>query len=184
MDANVLFSRTLRDWTLLLRNASGGLMFTVGASEDILAETVARLRDAHPTFSGGNIARLRRHLESQLDEIIDEFEIADWMLVEDEGDAHVRAAAVAGQFDMLLTSDRGLLADAEREKHASYEPIHPDDFFVLVFDSAPEVVDEVMGLQLRYFMNRDGEADLPRWMENSGCPNMAERLREHLRSQM
>lgn len=40
VDANVLFSKTLRDWLFLLRHETQGQMYTVLATEDIIAETV------------------------------------------------------------------------------------------------------------------------------------------------
>ena len=49
-DANVLFSRTLRDWLFLL--AHRGRLYTVHSTEDILAETMAKYRivNSAPTF--------------------------------------------------------------------------------------------------------------------------------------
>lgn len=52
VDANVLFSRTLRDWLFLLRNETEGGMFTVYATEDILAETLYRMRRKYPLAPG------------------------------------------------------------------------------------------------------------------------------------
>lgn len=42
VDANVLFSRTQRDWLFLLKLKSEGRIFTVSSTVDIIAETVAR----------------------------------------------------------------------------------------------------------------------------------------------
>ncbi|MFV0634758.1 hypothetical protein [Demequina sp.] len=156
----------------------------MGASEDVLAETIARYRDTHPQQSGGHIARLRQHLETQLDEVIDDYPVEQWMLVQDPGDAHVRAATTAGQFDKLLTGDHGLLQDRDREPPVPYEPISPDDFFMVVYDSSQELVDEVLVSQVSYFLKRDGEADVPRHAKAAGCPRFAKVLGELMRRRM
>ena len=49
-DANILFSRTLRDWLLLVHLDGGPIR--VHYTEDILAETVCRLRREHPSRRG------------------------------------------------------------------------------------------------------------------------------------
>lgn len=180
VDADVLFSRTLRDWLFLLRNASGGGTFTLGSSEDVLAEVIARLRDSRPNLSGASISILRQRLIEQLDELVDDFAVAPWMLERDAGDAHVRAAATAGQFEMLLTCDGVLLGDPQHHGQAHYEPIDPDQFFVLFDDSSPSTVAAVTSDQVRYFMKRDGEVDLPEALRRAGCPVFAERVNGHL----
>lgn len=58
VDANVLFSKTLRAWLFLLRHETQGQMYTVLATEDIIAETVYRYRRAHQTAPGGAITSL------------------------------------------------------------------------------------------------------------------------------
>ena len=49
IDANVLYSRTLRDWILLLEIESEARMFKVHWTEDILAEVLYRTRRKSPT---------------------------------------------------------------------------------------------------------------------------------------
>ena len=63
-DANVLFSRTLRDWLFLL--SSGGELYTVHSTPDILAETLSRYRDRFPHVTGEEVDRLATHLSQQL----------------------------------------------------------------------------------------------------------------------
>ena len=177
VDANVLFARVVRDWMFLLRNVSGGGMFTLGSSEDVLAETVARFRDSRPMATGGQITRLRLTLEESLDELQQDFSVEEWMLERDPGDGHVRGACVAGQYDMLLTFDTTLLADRDHTLGVPYEPIHPDDFFILVDESGPEYVRTVVGLQLDYLATRTPQADLAARLDTAGCPLFAQRVR-------
>lgn len=180
VDADVLFSRTLRDWLFLLRNETSGGMFTVGSTEDVLAEVISRYRDRNPSAPGRLMSKMRASLERNLDEVIDDYDVAPWMLERDDGDAHVRAACVGGAFDMLLTADKVLLGDAEVYKQIAYEPISPDDFFVLVDDSATRQVRAVTKTQCDYFMNERGEADITGALRNAGCPEFAERVNRHL----
>ncbi|MCH5643313.1 hypothetical protein [Gordonia sp. ABSL49_1] len=48
VDENVLWPKTLRDWLFLLRNATGGEMFTVCSTEDVVAEAIYTLRRKKP----------------------------------------------------------------------------------------------------------------------------------------
>lgn len=179
VDANVLFSRTLRDWVFLLKYHSHGQMFTLGSTEDVLAETFSRLRDKHPNLPGAVITRLRERIVTNLDEMIDDFIVEPWMTHGDAGDAHVRAAANAGGFGMLLTDDVGLLSERESVTGALYEPISPDDFLVLIDDSNATLVRRVTQIQLHYFMGRHGNADLTGHLRAAGCLNFAERINLH-----
>ena len=180
VDANILFSRTLRDWLFLLKLRSGGRMFTLGSTEDVLAEAIARLRDKRPDLPGRAISLLRAKLTDNLDELVDDFVIEPWMKQGDLGDAHVRAAAQARGFTMLLTADGGLLAEREEDSPALYETISPDEFFVLIDDSDPGLVRAVTRTQYDYFMKNRGEADLTQALRNAGCPSFAERVNGHL----
>jgi predicted nucleic acid-binding protein len=179
VDANVLFSRTLRDWLFLLKLRSGGIMFTLGSTEDVLAETIAKLRDKRPDVSGKTITDLRAKLIDNLDELVDDFAVEPWMSEGDVGDAHVRAAAHSGGFDMLLTADGGLLAERETESPALYETINPDEFFVLIDDSNPGLVRRVVKEELEYFVNLNGDVDLPGRLRAAGCPEFATRVNLH-----
>ena len=180
VDANVLFSRTLRDWLFLLKLRSGGRMFTLGSTEDVLAETVARLRDKWHDMPGKVVSNLRTKLVTNLEELVDDFAIEQWMMRGDVGDAHVRAAAQARGFTMLLTADRGLLAEREEDSPALYETISPDEFFVLIDDSSPDLVRAVVKEQMDHFMKTRGDADLTQALRNADCPAFAERVNGHL----
>ncbi|MEJ7647683.1 MAG: hypothetical protein WKF57_01350 [Nakamurella sp.] len=52
-DANVLHSRTLRDWLLMLMLEPTVELFTLFYTEDILAEVVTTIRRRRPDLSGG-----------------------------------------------------------------------------------------------------------------------------------
>jgi hypothetical protein len=64
-DANVLFSRTLRDWLILIQLVPGP--YTVYWTEDILAEVAYHLRKKHPDASGHVIPGIRRKITEALE---------------------------------------------------------------------------------------------------------------------
>ena len=94
-------------------------------------------------------------------------------------DAHIHAAAVACGADVLVTLNLGDFVWDENT--APYEVMHPDDFLLLVDDSSPELVAEVVGRMCAYWVGRRGEADLPGSLQLADCPQFAERVRKHLR---
>jgi len=183
VDANVLYSRVLRDWLFLLKDETGGDMFTVHATEDILAETIYRLRRNHPDAPGSLTSRIQDRIRSNLDERVSDYTVDGSYPGTDKDDAHVHAAAVASGAGFLVTADTGFtkLDDAAMEQ-LPYEVHTPDTFFVLVDNSAPLKVRAVTQRQLRYYLDKDGGADLPDRLRKAGCPNFAKRVRAHLQA--
>jgi predicted nucleic acid-binding protein len=53
VDANVLYSKTLREWLALLYLRQEDEIYSVYRTEDVLAETIHRLRRHHPHWNGG-----------------------------------------------------------------------------------------------------------------------------------
>lgn len=105
-DANVLYSRTLRDWLFLLKLESGANMFTVATTVDILSETIARPRDANPKVDGKVMADIHDRILASVDERIDSFAIDDTWGGADEGDADVHAAAKEGGINLSSPATR------------------------------------------------------------------------------
>jgi hypothetical protein len=181
VDANVLYSRTLRDWLALIYLEDAGL-FRVCWTTDILAETLHHLRKKHPNWDGAKIEAARRHIEGTfLDGRIADFVVDESFQGKDPGDAHVHAAAIACAADMLLTFNASdFLPSGIDADELSYEVWHPDEFFVLIDDSAPHVVREVTARQVKYWFEQRGEADLCRHLRDAGVPKFADRVRRHL----
>ncbi|WP_309886472.1 PIN domain-containing protein [Curtobacterium sp. 320] len=178
VDANVLCSRTLRDWTCLLRLRTDG-MFQLHTTEDVLAETIRTLRRKHPTLPGGAVTRLRAAVLGAVDELVEDFDATVAYGGSDPDDRHVHAAAEACRAHVLLTDDRGFASDDA----ANYEVYRPDDFFVLVDDSAPAAVRDVVRQQTRYWASRPDEKrrGLADALRDAGCPAFAARVESHLR---
>ena len=178
VDANVFCSRTLRDWTCLLRLHTDG-MFQLHTTEDVLAETTHTLRRLHPDRPGSAVSRLRAAILDSIDELVDDFDATVEYHGTDPDDRHVHAAAIACGAHVLLTQDRGLrTTDA-----AMYEVYRCDEFFSLVDDSAPWIVRDVVREQARYWSSRPRGArkSLPGALRDADCPTFAGRVERHLR---
>src|SRR5690606_33306366 len=123
---------------------TAGGMFTVHSSEDILAETLYRLRRSHPHAPGHMISQIHDRIVEQLDDRIVDFEIDGSFPGDDEHDAHVHAAALASGAKILLTADSDFLALPEKVLDGlTYEVHTPDYFFSLVNGAAPASVRSV-----------------------------------------
>lgn len=155
----------------------------IGISEDVIAETLYRLRRAHPKAPGRLTRSVHDRVVEQLDDRVVEYDIDDTFPGTDENDAHVHAAAVASTDGILLTSDKGFtnLADEVLDR-LPYEVHEPDSFFGLVDDSHPRAVKEVTRQQAHFMLNRDGEVDLAKRLTDAGCPTFARRVAHHLLS--
>jgi predicted nucleic acid-binding protein len=156
-------------------------MFQLYTSEDVLAETVSKLRDNHPRWDGAQTSRVRGAIMEVFDGIIEDFDGAVDYQGLDPDDFHVHAATLAANANILLTCDNGLLNQPNADE-LSYEAFHPDDFFVLVNDSAPLSVRSATLDQIRYLQRRYGDrkTKLVDSLLGSACPQFAEIARLHL----
>lgn len=175
-DANVLYSRTLRDWLFLLRNQTRSGMFTIHTTEDLVCEVGYSTRRRAPDADGRLIHRLVVSLRSNVDSIITDYPDDALYGGTDLDDRHVHSAAVAGEIDVILTNDRGLLGTTDDR----YEVSTPDEFFPLVDDSLPHVVRAVALEQATYWSGRTSARTLETALEQARCPVFAERVRGHL----
>jgi predicted nucleic acid-binding protein len=174
VDANVLYSRTLRDWLFLLRVESNGGMFQIHTSWDVINEAGDKLRNAHPEWPGGAISSLMKKIQEIFDEIITVYPGGQVEGIADEGDWHVHHAAEACHADILLTEDTGFESD---DTH--YEVYTCDEFFLEVEKSAPEVVGRVVKRQVPFWANRGGK-QLPDALRDAECPKFAEVALKHI----
>jgi hypothetical protein len=179
VDSNVWFSRTLRDWLGLLYTIAEEPPFEIRWTEDVLAELIHHLRAKHPNWEGARIVGIRDRLVGVFETgRVADFVIDGSYLGKDPHDAHMHAAALAARADILLTCN---VADFVWDENTSpYEVFHPDDFFVLIDDVAPERVAQAVIANCRYWFDKDGEAGLPTRLKAAGCPDFAERVRRHL----
>ncbi|MDR2108404.1 MAG: PIN domain-containing protein [Coriobacteriales bacterium] len=106
-DANVIYSRVLRDY--LLYSASEGLI-SITWSNAILDEAVKHLVANVPDFTeeNGNLLKTLMNDAYPLALIDPEqkhFELLDGITLPDEGDIHVLAAAIAAEADIICTAN-------------------------------------------------------------------------------
>ncbi|QAY71261.1 PIN domain-containing protein [Xylanimonas protaetiae] len=182
LDANILFSRTLRDWLFLLRNETGGEAFTILATEDIIAETIYRYRRRYRRASGAQIAAVHDRIVEQLDDRIVDYEIDDTSPLADENDAHVHAAAVAAGIDLVITADTGFTnLDDKQRATLGYRALTADEFLTEVDNVTPSAVDAVTRAQLRYWRARGEGRSLDEALDAADCPRFAARVRARLK---
>lgn len=189
IDANILFSKTLRDWFFLLRVETAGNMFTLITSEDALVEAQYSFRKRNPYVSGRLVTNIRKKTAEFCDDVIEDYPGKASGPFLDRYDLHIHSAAVAAGCHMLVTQDRGFLNLPEEHKdELAYEILSPDEFLLLVDDSASQFVSSVTSQQSSYWVKRrlDGEAicdiSLDAALGKSGCPKFAARVRRHLKN--
>lgn len=182
VDANVLFSRTYRDWLSLLYLRSRGSLFDVMWTEDILAETIYKIREQNQNLSGDVLARIRDKIAGTFPRgRVTNYSVPGTYAGPDPRDAHVHCAAEACGATAVLTENIKDLIPVDADvDDLPYELHRPDEFFVLVDDSAAELVRRVTLEQARHFVRYAGDADLPGALRKAGSPNFAERVRLHL----
>jgi len=179
VDANVWFSRTLRDWIGVLYVTPDDPPFVVHWSEDVLAEVLYHLRKKHPHWHGERITGIRDQLARTFEAgRVAAFEIDPTYRGRDAGDAHVHAATLACGADVLVTCN---VADFNGgDNGAPYEVMLPDEFLVLVDDATPHLVRAAAERMESYWRSRGRQDDLPSMLRRAGCPQFATRLERHL----
>ena len=181
VDANVLYSRTLRDWLGLCFLQNDG-WFEVMWTEDILAEVLYRLRKDQPEASERAVGGIR----DRIAETFSTGRITGYQISPDESypddlyDAHVHAAAVHAEADFILTMDRGFERLAEKLDELPYEVHSPDSFFCLLDDSSPSVIQAVLAKQLEYWSAKGDSFNLCTHLKRAGAPEFAQRIRNYL----
>ncbi len=179
VDANVLYSKTLRDWLFLLREQTQGDMFTVASSNDVIAEVLRSIRRRNPTGPGHLTGSVKELLERQLDEIVRDFPDGIAFPGDDEHDTHVHASAITCGATYLITDDNGFQRVADVlpcEVHSA------DSFFHLIAENVPQVVDDVIRIQSGYNRSRGRTTPLSDSLATAGCSTFAEIVDQHLRA--
>lgn len=110
-DANVLYSRTLRDWTFLLSEESG--MYSVISSREAVVEAMSSLRNTFPEFSGDQISAIQDRIEGALGDLITSFPGGAVEGIADPGDFHIYNAAAYAGAHILLTQNVKDFADVQ-----------------------------------------------------------------------
>lgn len=138
LDANVLFSGSLRD--LLMRLAVNEL-FIPKWTDLIHEEWINAVLKRRPDLKRERLNQTREQMNLfVLDAIVDEFEaLIPTLDLPDPNDRHVLAAAIKGKADLIITHN---LKDFPPKALESYKikALHPDTFIYQLFNSSKEKV--------------------------------------------
>lgn len=180
VDANIFYSKTLRDWLFFLRQENAG-MFQIHTTEHVIAEVLANKLKKHPTAQGNLISSHVKQIRACLDEIVEDFSGKAAFTGADIHDYHVHAAAIACRADIILTNnnpkDITQTPDAE-----PYEIYTPDEFFTLVANSNPSGALKVTRGQFEYWRQKPGSIAIEMALRNAGCKNFAGMVRLDLQT--
>lgn len=142
------------------------------------AEVLYHLRKNNPFLDDEQVGGVRRRLAAVFATgLITGYQIDSSTGYPDVYDAHVHCAAVHGRADIIVT---GNARDFTGMDEQPYEVYSPDDFFVLVDDSAPETVLSALRTQLRYYREKGGRFSLPEQLRTAGAPRFTERVRQYM----
>lgn len=182
LDTNILMSKTLRDWILLLALESKYEFFTPHVSSGIMDEFGYHVRRANPSIHDANIETWKRQILQSCESQITGFQVESIADFPDKNDLHVHAAAQHGGMHALVTDDRKLLnyASTERgEEVQSYETLSADDFLMQLTEYAPTRLFAVVCLSQESYARSKGytEIDIPRALESAGAGQFAHYLR-------
>ncbi|OAV61807.1 PIN domain-containing protein [Enteractinococcus helveticum] len=178
VDANVLFSKTQMDWFFLLRLENKG-MFQLHSTDDVFAEVLANMRKRNPRAPGYMIRRRHELMRRNIDEVLDTFPGNLPFTGKDEHDYHIHAAAIHCASDLVLTNNAPSDSTTGEEP---YEIIRPDDFFILVANSASQdMLFAPIKDQIDYWSKKTNQQQLDESLRKAQCPQFAELVREQLR---
>ncbi|XTZ16651.1 PIN domain-containing protein [Micromonospora echinospora] len=158
VDANVLYSRCLRDWLVMMALDSHYTAYRLLWSEAVLAETFYHLRRNNPAAPEQQVERWRNLLDTHFPEAkVTSWDPSSVPCPQDPNDHHVLAAAHAGQADILVTND-GKISDFQNcldHVGAGIDVHSVDDFLCLIAERHPELVHRRFVSQVMYWQHRN-----------------------------
>lgn len=131
LDTNILMSKTLRDWILILAQESNFKFFQPYVSSGILDEFGYKMRRRKPELDDGALEMCKKQIRDSTWDIISGFQVSHIPGYPDKNDLHVHAAADHGGMHALITHDTKLLNFAttpEGQDIQKYETMSADDF--------------------------------------------------------
>jgi predicted nucleic acid-binding protein len=182
LDSDVIFSRVLHD--LFGRLATGPRLFTLIGSDELLAEARSALMRRKP-MSAEVADRWVGYLSSSFPaQRVDlhgrDVAPAVSAATTDPDDAHVCALAIAGHAKLLITADRGYLAD-ELARHG-VTVVTPDSVLASTLNQHEGTVLEVLDAQAAAWAGGRPVEELLDAIERAGAVTFAARARELLAS--
>jgi predicted nucleic acid-binding protein len=182
LDSDVIFSRVLHD--LFGRLATGPRLFTLIWSDELLAEARSALMRRKP-MSAEVADRWVGYLSSSFPAqrvSLHGRDVAGAVsaATTDPDDAHVCALAIAGHAKLLITADRGYLADELRRHGVTV--VTPDSVLASTLDQHEGTVLEVLDAQAAAWAGGRPVEELLDAIERAGAVTFAARARELLAS--
>ncbi|MCK2032630.1 hypothetical protein [Microbacterium sp. KSW4-4] len=183
VDADVLYSVTLRGWFFNLAHAGSHFSpaFEIVVTEDVIAEAVARWRDDNALAPGGVVSAMSENLRT-LCTVLRDYDCEIPFPGGDEGDIHVYAAALEAGVGYLVTKDKGFhnLSDDVKDD-LPFEIYHPDDFLVLVNAQSSRNVMEATRATMRHALSKEQEVtSMVTMLRKNDCPRFADVVERHL----
>lgn len=173
VDANIFRSKTQMDWMFLLRAEFEG-SFQTHSTEDVIAEASRSWRRQRPDLNGGAIYKRIGLIRRNLDEVLSDYQGDIPFSGKDKHDRHVHSAATACRADLLLTGDNPTDITTTPDKEC-YEVISPDQFFLLLADTAPEPIRRVASEQEEYWRGKS-DRTIVEALKLARCPHFALRV--------
>ena len=133
LDTNILMSKTLRDWILLLTKESDYRFFAPYVSTRIMDEFGYHTRRKDPMIHDAKIEKWKQQILTSCKSLNAGFPVEPVAGFPDINDLHVHAAAQHGGMHALVTDDRKLLDYASTEEAQNiqnYETLSADDFLM------------------------------------------------------
>ncbi|WP_018297301.1 hypothetical protein [Corynebacterium lubricantis] len=178
VDANVLASRTVLDWLFHLKQQNKE-MYSLLATDDILAETIRVSRRCNPKAPSSTITKRIEMVKAVMDDSELTFPGDLEFTGNDKHDYHVHAAASSNNVHMLLTfndaKDFTKYPDDE-----TYEVYHPDEFFDLVISSNPACLGPAVQNQFEYWGRRKNPKKIDQALKDAGCPEFVCTVKQEL----
>jgi hypothetical protein len=137
-DANVLYPAELRNFLMYL--ALTGL-FRAKWSNAVHEEWISNLLRNRPDLTRQKLERTRQLMDkAALDTLVEDYEdLIPGLILPDENDRHVLAAAIHGGAKVIVTKNLKDFPDGILQKY-KIKALHPDKFILNLIDRDPKLV--------------------------------------------
>lgn len=174
LDANIIVSKTLRDWFFKLSLVDSDTL-SLSCSELVLEEARRAFHKRNPTANPTTVDEWLERIQSILDHVATDapprYEYIDGI---SRHDTHVHRAALSAEATHLVTSN---LRDFHPRQPVSYLPCSPDALLIQLYLFRPEVVQEVARSEAAYWATRQHAEALiktvPVALADAGAPLFA-----------
>jgi len=179
LDANVLASKTQRDWFLKLSLERPTIVNLVTSTE-VLDETERVFLRRNPGANPGTASSLRARIEAVLTDVFKTSQTHDEVIGVDPGDWHVHHSVIESEAKLLITNNiRHFSGDYP------YSVTSPDDALCQMLLAQPEAVLSVARSEEDYWgrQSRLGRPAVPlhQALSKAQCPRFGSLINEFLR---